>query len=344
MDKYVILNKTDFNGLIDKIAAGQKVVAPVRKGVKNFAFDEVTRGEQVALNYIPTILPPKKYFMPQREVIQEFDKSGLKWTPVVNGELLTVFGVHTCDLAGIQFLNKVMAGAPGDVNYNARKKLITVIGLECNDYCDQFASCAVMNNHLPDGGYDLFLTDLDDIYMVHVASEAGEKVVKDTGLFTDASAEHTQKLDALRAKKETIFKDEVNVKNEELKPLFARSFESKVWEDIDGRCVACGNCTNICPTCYCFDIQDDLNLDFNTGTRTRVWDSCQTEEFAKVAGNENFRKERGIRQLHRYMRKFNYPVDRVGLFGCTGCGRCSRTCMAQINLKETINALAEGAK
>jgi len=248
MDKYVILNKTDFNGLIDKIAAGQKVVAPVRKGVKNFAFDEVTRGEQVALNYIPTILPPKKYFMPQREVIQEFDKSGLKWTPVVNGELLTVFGVHTCDLAGIQFLNKVMAGAPGDVNYNARKKLITVIGLECNDYCDQFASCAVMNNHLPDGGYDLFLTDLDDIYMVHVASEAGEKVVKDTGLFTDASAEHTQKLDALRAKKETIFKDEVNVKNEELKPLFARSFESKVWEDIDGRCVACGNCTNICPT------------------------------------------------------------------------------------------------
>ena len=95
---------------------------------------------------------------------------------------------------------------------------------------------------------------------------------------------------------------------------------------------------------YCFDVIDEPNLDLNTGKRYRVWDSCQNEGFAKVAGNENFREERGLRQRHRYMRKFSYPVGKFSKYFCTGCGRCSRTCMAKINLKETINALAEENK
>jgi len=76
----------------------------------------------------------------------------------------------------------------------------------------------------------------------------------------------------------------------------------------------------------------------------RRWDSCQNEEFAKVAGGENFRKARGARQRHRYMRKFHYPVEKYSRYFCTGCGRCSRTCMAKINLKETINSLIKEAK
>ncbi|MCK5581427.1 MAG: 4Fe-4S dicluster domain-containing protein [Candidatus Omnitrophica bacterium] len=341
MSKYVLLKKSNLNDFITKLSSAQKVVAPIAKGYNQFAFEQVTEAQEVALQYIPTILPPKKFFMPQCETIQEFNKNEKTWAPVLDDEELVIFGVHTCDLAGIQFLNTVMGSDPKDANYLNRKEKITVIGLECNDYCDEYASCAVMRNHLPDGGYDLFLTELADDFIVHVASEKGEKIVADTGCFEDADDAAQAQLKDLRAKKEEIFKCEVDVANEDLKPLFTKSFESPVWEDVGKRCVTCGNCTAVCPTCYCFDIRDELNLDFNTGIRYRVWDGCQSENFAKVAGNENFREERDARQRHRYMRKFNYPVTKYSQYACTGCGRCSRTCMAKINLKETINAIAK---
>jgi sulfhydrogenase subunit beta (sulfur reductase) len=84
---------------------------------------------------------------------------------------------------------------------------------------------------------------------------------------------------------------------------------------------------------------DIPNLDLKTGRRVRVWDSCQNEPFAKIASGESFRAERSDRLRHRFYRKFKYHNDRFNRFYCTGCGRCSRTCMAKINLKETITAL-----
>jgi sulfhydrogenase subunit beta (sulfur reductase) len=344
MDKYVVLKKSDFNDFISKLARIQPVVAPVARGKKNFVFEEVSSGDSIAVKYIPTILPPKKYFMPQQEKILEFNKAEQKWTPVLEQKKMTIFGVHTCDLAGIQCLNIVFTTKPKDINYIARKDAITIIGLECTAYCDEYASCAVMDNHLPNGGYDLFFTELSDSFIVHVNTESGEKMVKDISLFSAATSNQMKQLDELRAKKRTLFKDEVNVSHKKLKPLFAHASDSKVWKKIGEQCVSCGNCTNVCPTCYCFDVKDDINLDFNTGARYRVWDSCQNEEFAKVAGGESFREERSARQRHRYMRKFNYPVDRYSRYFCTGCGRCSRTCMAKINLKETVNSLSEEKK
>ena len=344
MEKYVVLNKADFDDFIAKLAKERKVVAPVAKGYDKYAFEEVTTGDEVALKYIPTILSPKKYFLPQHEKIQEYNKSELSWTAVIEYEELVLFGVHTCDLAGIQCLNLVFTTPPKDINYIIRKDAITIIGLECNDYCDEYASCTMVDNHMPKGGYDLFFTELDDCFMVHVNTLTGDKLIEETSLFTQATEDHLAQLQQVRAKKSEIFKSEVNSEFRDLKPIFEGAFESKVWEDIGNRCLSCGNCTNICPTCYCFDVEDDINLDMNTGERVRVWDSCQNEAFATVAGNENFRENRGDRQRHRYMRKFNYPVAKYRRYFCTGCGRCSRNCMAKINLKETVNALIEDAK
>jgi sulfhydrogenase subunit beta (sulfur reductase) len=337
----MILKKEDFNAFVTMAARISKVAAPVKRGAKNYAFDYVASGEEIELNYIPTILPPKKYFFPQNETIVEYNKGENKWDTTLYCEKLILFGVHTCDLAGIQCLNIVFSEKPVDYNYELRKRNVMLIGFECNNYCDDYASCAVMDNHLPNGGYDLFFTDLGDYFMVHVNTQEGEELIEKTGLFHEASDEQIKALDALREKKRTTFKDEVKVPHNDIKPLFDKSMESKVWEDLHGRCVACGNCTNVCPTCYCFDIEDEIALDLNTGSRTRKWDSCQNAPFATVAGDENFREKRGDRQRHRYMRKFKYPITKYRRYFCTGCGRCSRTCMADINLKETINALAE---
>ena len=341
MAQYAVLKKENFNDFIAALAQRTKVVAPVDRGNNNFSFEEVTTGEDVVLNYIPTILPPKKYFMPQYEKIVTFDNSKKEFEAVLEYEKITIFGVHTCDLAGIQCLNMVFNDKPRDVNYLTRKNKIAIIGLECNSSCDEFASCAVMDNHLPNGGYDLFFTDLGDYFMVHVNTQMGDGIVERTKLFNEAEQKHIDELEKLRKKKREIFKDEVNVSHKELKPLFDKSSEHPVWDELDKKCLSCGNCTNVCPTCYCFDVFDEINLDLKTGYRVRRWDSCQNESFAAVAGGENFREDRSSRQRHRYMRKFNYPVDKYRRYFCTGCGRCSRTCMAEINLKETINTLAE---
>lgn len=339
---YHILKKDGLDGFIKTLSKTMKVVAPVARGAGNFAFQEVSAASEIALKYIPTILPPKKYFMPQREKMLDFDISGAQPVDkaVVEAGETAVFGVHTCDLAGIQCLNMVFSERPRDYNYLLRKDKLFLIGMECNDYCDEYASCALVNSHMPSGGYDLFFTDLGDRFMVHVNTQKAEELVEGMGLAKAGHAD-TEALEKVRAHKRATFKSEVEVDPRKLPEIFARGVKSKVWEDAGRRCVSCGNCTNVCPSCYCFDMADTINLDMKTGSRNRTWDSCQVETFAKVAGGENFREERADRQRHRFYRKFKYSVDRFYRFFCTGCGRCTRTCMADISLKETLTSLVK---
>jgi sulfhydrogenase subunit beta (sulfur reductase) len=338
--QYVILKKEKFNEFISALAQMKKLVAPVAKGHRNYAFEEVTSGDDIALKYIPTILPLKKFFMPQRETLLEFklDKRS-NAEAIVECEPVTIFGAHTCDLAGIQCLHMVFSERPKDYNYLTRKSKVTLIGLECNEYCDEYASCHLVNASFPGGGYDLFFTDLGDFFIVHVNTISGEEILNATGSFGQADTAHRNALKSLRDHKRKVFSNEVPIKTSRIPELFDVTFRARVWKELEERCLACGNCTNVCPTCYCFDIRDELDLSLKHGVRYRVWGSCQLEPFARVAGGINFRKDRSARQRHRYYRKFRYPVDRFARFFCTGCGRCTRTCMASISLKETLNEL-----
>lgn len=343
--QYGILEKKDFNSFIAILAQNNKVAAPIAKGFNNYAFEEVKDSSKIALNYIPTILPPKKYFMPKHENILKYDTSkGQDMEAIVEYGKVVLFGIHTCDLAGIQCLNIVFSDRPKDYNYLIRKNKILIIGLECNDYCDEHASCTLVDNHMPNGGYDLFFTDLGDYFIIHINTKGGEDIIENTKLFKKAENSHLRALATMRKKKREIFKNEVAIEPENISPLFDKSYDANTWEDLNNKCISCGNCTNVCPTCYCFDVIDDVNLDLKTGLRYRKWDSCQVEPFASVSGGENFRKKRSDRQRHRYYRKFKYPVDRYSRFFCTGCGRCTRTCMAKISLKETLDSLIKENK
>lgn len=338
---YVVLQKEGFDTFIQKLSNQKKVVAPVSKGYNQYSFEEVVSGKEVVLDYIPTILPPKKYFMPQYEKIVEYkaEEGKQKMDAVVEYEEMVIFGVHTCDLAGIQCLNMIFTEKPKDLNYLIRRNKIILVGFECNNYCDDYASCKAVDNELPNGGYDLFFTDLGNYYIIHVNTIEGDNIINSCNLFKESNPDQVNELNELRAKKRNIFKNEFKTIPDHLPMIFEKSKNSKVWGNVGNKCLGCGNCTNVCPTCYCFDIEDEPDLSLTTGTRTRIWDSCQSESFAKVAGGENFRESQAERQKHRYYRKFKYPFDRFDRFFCTGCGRCSRTCMAGISLKETVNDL-----
>lgn len=342
---YHILMKGELDAFVKKLSRKMKVCAPVAKGHNNFAFEEVTSAEEISMEYIPTILPPKKYFMPPREKMLDFDLTGGRPQDkaVLDAEKLAVLAVHTCDLAGIQCLNMVFSEKPRDYNYLLRKESIFIIGLECNKPCDDKASCALVGNHYPNGGYDLFFTDIGDKWVIHVNTQKGEELVEGMGLAKASSADMAA-LDRVREGKKHAFQNEIGTDPKKLPEIFAKAMDSQVWHDVGGKCVSCGNCTNVCPTCYCFDMNDTINLDLKTGFRTRTWDSCQFETFAAVAGGENFREERAHRQRHRFYRKFKYSLDKFYRSFCTGCGRCTRTCMAKISLKDTLKALAAESK
>lgn len=337
--KYAIVQKEDLNKWLEHLKSRAKLYAP-RKKENSFVFRPVKDITEVCLEYIPTILPLKKYYFPQKEKLLKFNIRPFKTAKAIESfEEYILFAVHTCDIAGIQCMDVVFRDRPEDPNYLNRKDKMTIIGIECLKYCDKFANCTSMGNHIPRGGYDLMMIDLEGSFIIHINSEKGEALVTGLDYIREAKESELAKLERIREEKKKVFKDELGGSLPKVYEAFDKHFNSKVWEDVGKKCVACGNCTAVCPTCYCFDVVDEVDLSLNEGVRYRIWNYCQMDDFAKVAGGEDFRKGRDARQRHKYYRKFKYPVDKYNRYFCTGCGRCTRTCMAGISLIETVNTL-----
>ncbi|MEK6645651.1 MAG: 4Fe-4S dicluster domain-containing protein [Candidatus Firestonebacteria bacterium] len=340
--KYSLIEKLKISELVVWLKNKQyKVVGPKAKE-NQFVYGDLDSPDELKLEHKPPVLALKKYYLPQEENLLNFSFGETKGKEVdVSNNFTVVFGAHTCDIAGVICLENACDIEPKDNNFFERNKNILIIGIECLKPCDEYATCVTMGTHNPKGGYDLMLTDIGNQYLVHVNSQEGLNVVANDKIFVDADSEYISKVNRIRTDKTNVFNKQLNVAENEIGVLLGRTVKSPVWDDIGKRCLSCGNCTNVCPTCYCFDVRDEVNLAVTEGRRYRVWDSCQLKEFAEVAGGENFRKDRKKRQQHRLFRKFKYPIEKYNRNFCVGCGRCSRTCMAKISLIETINSLAK---
>ncbi len=192
----------------------------------------------------------------------------------------------------------------------------------------------------PEGGFDLFLTDLGDRYFVEVGSDAGVQDAPGRGAVRPGRPEDHKAKQAYDKVKAGNFPKKLPYDTRYLPDLLDASYDSLLWEAISRRCFSCGTCTNVCPTCFCFDVQDKLDLDAASGIRQRRWDSCQLQVFAEVAGGENFREHRASRTRHRMFRKGKYILERTGRIGCVGCGRCIRHCVANISILEAFQQIA----
>ena len=334
-----ILKKPDLISLINRLQPDYRVVGPVEAN-GGIAFDVLTDPAALRLEYPTTILPPKKYLLPTREVLFRYNRSnGGTVEPAPDAQPTVILGVHTCDLHGIQLLDQVfMTGYP-DPNYTRRRKKTLIIGIECLNPCDEHSFCKSMGTLTADEGYDLHLTDLGDAYAVDVGTDAGRELLHRYADSHPAGQEEMQRLNTVLSEKWPRFPYRLDFDISDLPSILGLSMKSQLWNELGERCLACAACTNVCPTCFCFDVRDEIELDFKHGERVRNWDSCQLDDFATVAGGHNFRKSRALRQRHRFMRKGKYILDAHGMLGCVGCGRCARACLVNITPVSVFNEL-----
>jgi NAD(P)H-flavin reductase/CheY-like chemotaxis protein len=339
--KSVVINKKDFSNLVNNLIKTMDVYGVKAKHGK-YVYDSIESADELALNYDITVLPPTQYLLPPRETILKFKLGdGAKPEPVTNAAPRAIIGVHPCDIRAIEMLDEVFMTTNPDPNYIARRKNSIIIGLEnLNPSPKSFAPS--MGTHIAENGYDLMLTDIGAKYMVSIGSEKGSDLLKKYSTTSEPTAEDIARQKEVFDEALTKYQLHLDVPRERLPKLLEESYDDPYWQSRSETCLSCGSCVMVCPTCFCFDVQDDVALNLKEGQRIRQWDGCMLVDFAKVATGENFRQDKASRFRHRIYRKGKYVIERYGRMGCVGCGRCAVACLAQIaSPLEAFNAINE---
>jgi sulfhydrogenase subunit beta (sulfur reductase) len=345
-----LILKTHLPQFISKLNQVLTVYGPVAQQ-SEFKFNRITNGKQLRLDYDTTILPPKKYFIPPKQEILTFTRSP---TPQVhepleheeseslwNGKRFLIFGVHSCDLAAIHFHDLILTQIYPDPYRARRREEGIIIGLHCLQPCqDSFCKSAGTLNSTDCA--DLMFTEKSDSYYVNVLTETGHKIIKYAKeLFSPATKEEIELVKQVLSQRIDTFPDSIKDFHE-LPNQIEASYEGEMWNRFGKRCFGCGSCTLVCPTCFCFDVADRVDLDLKKGTRVRMWDSCQLVDFALVAGGHNFRPTIPSRVRFRIYHKFRTEPEQINQIGCVGCGRCTRTCPADIDMIELLTDIQKG--
>jgi len=335
-----ILPKEEVPRMVQALMADYRVVGPKAKGPK-FVFEPIADPSEMRLDYNITILPPKVALQPPQERVARINLEGEvpQPDPIVEAGPTVIFGAHTCDIHAIRLLDRAFAADYPDSHYLERRRQTLIISLECLEPCDEHSFCKDMGTLTADEGYDLHLTDIGDAYTVHIGTEAGEALLDKYANARPATDEDVRRLNEALSAKWPRFAHRLNFDAAELPALLATAYEHPIWAELGERCLSCGSCTNVCPTCYCFNMLDTISLTLKEALRIRRWDSCQLDEFARVAGGENFREARAARQRHRFFRKGKWLRERFDTTGCVGCGRCIRACLVNINIVEVFNTI-----
>jgi sulfite reductase subunit B len=310
-----------------------------------FVFDKILNFAELTLDYDVTVLPPTKYLFPAKETLLKFrTTTGPQFEPVVDTKPRALVGIHPDDINAIALLDAVFMTINPDPNYISRRQNTLIIGVDClNPSPTAFAPS--MGTNVADSGFDLLLTDIGNKYVVTVGTEKGLALLKKYANPQPVTGEEIAQQKKVRDEAVTRYQKSLVVPKERLLRLLQENYDNPYWESRSATCLNCGSCVMVCPTCFCFDVQDEMALSLREGERYRKWDGCVLVDFAKVATGENFRHDKASRFRHRIFRKGKYILEKYGMPGCVGCGRCASACLAEIaSPVEAFNAIAESTR
>jgi ferredoxin len=321
------------------------VFVPACVGTSRYDFVPYGPEVEVAWEYDLAYNTLKRFVLPPKEDLIRFRLDDLNAEPVIESRPQLLFGVHPYDIKAMNQLDQLMETGSMDVNYRARRDATRVFGLHPQTIAPT-SFWASMDAAGVDFGFDLYWTKISPAaFLVEVGSAQGEEMLTQgkkhhfqlsTPAEREAARREKNRIAALSARRG------LNFPWQETPKVLSRSWDSPLWEERARTCLSCGSCVLVCPTCYCFDVQEEVDDLLQTGRRYRAWDGCMLAGFASIAGGHNFRSSAWQRYRHRYFRKGKYIFDKIGELGCIGCGRCVQACTADIaNPMAIFNTLWE---
>lgn len=315
-------------------SAGMSVLAPVRRHDLT-RFDEVEIASAMALDLLLPERTVKDLFFPQTEPLIRYQ---IRKKAIDTEELLppdrkrVVFGVRPCDAAGLAIDDPLFGWDYRDEYWFRRRDNSVIVSIACTK-ADDFCMCSSIGLS-PDStkGSDVLLRPLDNGsgWEVETLTDRG------AALFEPLAGVLREGPQRLAPLPEVPEKFELGKVTEWL--AHPENFESHFWKEISVRCIGCGSCTFLCPTCHCFDIQDEG--DTYKGIRRKNWDSCSFGLFTMHTSGHNPRNTQSTRWRQRIMHKFNYYKGKFGVNSCSGCGRCTRQCPVDMGITETLQAIS----
>jgi ferredoxin len=338
MAKY--LKKSDLAGFIGSLAGQYQVLGPVEKdGRVVFA---PAGAADLKLDFQNSHTSPKDLFFPQSERMFQFTLDPNKEGAFVLQDVdlapapRLVFGMRPCDAAAFFVLDRVFKNDQfTDPYWQVKRDATVIIGLGCNQPCPTCFCPSVGYGPFHEDGLDAIATDLGDGFLIKPLTEKGQKALAGAKGLTDPEGKMDEKAAAIAAAAQESIKSEVPTRN-----IYTRTvmelFNAPHWDRVFESCLNCGTCTYVCPTCHCFDIQDEVTS-AKDGDRVRNWDTCMSWLFTIHGTGHNPRPGKKERVRQRFMHKFKYiPMKRGGLIGCVGCGRCVNLCPVNIDVRDVV--------
>jgi ferredoxin len=287
----------------------------------------------------------KKYLLPPVSTLWRAKKDGNSFTVIDapdNAPRYAFIGVRSCELHAIAIQDKVfLHGQYTDKIYASRREDVFMVAVNCGQAGGTCFCVSMETGPRATAGYDIALTEIIDggrhEFLAEPGTERGESVISAlTGqIATDADERAADAIVQRTAASMGRVMDTTGIRD-----LLARNYEHDRWTDVADRCLTCGNCTLVCPTCFCTTVEDVSDLRGEEAERVRKWDSCFTMDFT-YTGAGSVRSSARSRYRQWMTHKLGTWIDQFGTSGCVGCGRCVTWCPVAIDITEEVHAIRE---
>jgi len=274
-------------------------------------------------------------FAPREELwYSRQGQTGLQFTPAsVHEQPLALIGVRACDLAALQLQDKHFLQR--DRHYTARRERLLLVAVNCSHPADTCFCASTGDGPEATTGFDLVLDELDDGYVIRSGSPLGGNILRQLSL---PPASDSQRAAARGQNTAAATRQSRRLPGRDLQDFLFSRLEHPQWQDVAGRCLSCGNCTSVCPTCFCHSELDAPALDGKSSVHYRQWDSCFTEGHSYLHGIV-VRADTRLRYRQWLTHKLAGWHEQYGRSGCVGCGRCIAWCPAAIDITNEVERL-----